>query len=445
MATALIITERFPPLGTAGASIRVVKFLKYISSMKWKFIVLTIDPDQPVMPIAQLSSFLEDEIPDETQIVRVLPLISINKSLRQSNCVNPTTASSHKGIHIRFKTYARKWARYFKKWLFIPDEGILWVLRAFWEGYQLVRKEEIDLIYCVVPPHSSAILGTLLGKYGKKPLVLDVKDDWIDSPSFRKKPALVRSIEKQLEARAVKAACRVVVVTEPSLTLFKRRYATTGQAEKFMCLPNGCDLAEYAHLKQRSVPSQTNRFVIVSGAAGYQKNYRDITPFLIALAHFLAERPEAREQIEVVFLGKGHDHEYDSLIEGLGIGGIITETAPLPRSEFVEWLWQADLFLLVQPDENVTAVSATLYEYWAVGKAPILLIADPGASRDLLERFSLGCGFDSKNIEGVTSYLTKVFDAYVEATPQYITNVGIEAFDRRVLAQRMAEVWQECL
>lgn len=107
----------------------------------------------------------------------------------------------------------------------------------------------------------------------------------------------------------------------------------------------------------------------------------------------------------------------------------IKEIGPVARKELVEWLWSSKL-LLVQPVGNTTAISGTLYEYWAVQKAPILLIAEEGASSRFVDENHLGKSFRFDEIMGIASYVEKIYQSYKNKQPQTITNKGIEAFDQ---------------
>ncbi len=78
----------------------------------------------------------------------------------------------------------------------------------------------------------------------RKPLVLDYRDDWIDTPWFMAKPAISRKIEKILENRVVSLADKVILVTEWSMKAFQKRYPKQPK-EKFNLIPNGCDLADF--------------------------------------------------------------------------------------------------------------------------------------------------------------------------------------------------------
>ncbi|MEJ2543780.1 MAG: hypothetical protein P8Y99_06900 [Calditrichaceae bacterium] len=63
----LIITYYFPPVGGGGIQ-RIVKLIKFLNQLDWKFTVLTAENDVVTLPGDQ--SFLS-EIDDTTNIIRI--------------------------------------------------------------------------------------------------------------------------------------------------------------------------------------------------------------------------------------------------------------------------------------------------------------------------------------------------------------------------------------
>jgi hypothetical protein len=163
------------------------------------------------------------------------------------------------------------------------------------------------------------------------------------------------------------------------------------------------------------------------------------------LALFLERHPEAKENLEVILLGKSLAPEYKSRIEGLDLQNIIREQEAVGRHDLVELMWMADLFLLIQPVHNTTSISGTMYEYWAVGKSPVLLISEKGANSSLLEHYHLGKHFHFSEIEPCADYLEALYLKYKRGYPEWISREGIENFDRKKLAEKMQEIWVNVL
>lgn len=416
MPTVLIVSRYFPPLSSAGGSIRLVKFIKYLSTSGWNFVVFTQDINQTVVFEQTLSGFLFEELPKDVLIRRIAAPFSPN------------------GLAPAILT------RILRK--ILGESSLAWGARVFWNGWNYLRSTKVDLIFSVTPPFTNALVAMLLGWFGRIPHVLDLKDDWVGSPSFLQKRAIQQALEKVLEASIVRHAKAVVTVTPESFYLYNKRYAHLGAPEKIHLIPNGCDLEEYQALQHRERTIISRRFLILSAAWGFRKDYRDIRPFLFGLHRFFGRCPEAQDKIDVVLLGDSLSSEYAELLTELKIDRVIQSMGAVKRGKLIEWLWKADLFLLVQPVGNTTAVSGTLYEYWTTGKAPILLISEKGASSTLVEDNKLGQHFSFDEIDGISLYIEKIYDAYQSGRPHWIERNGVENYDRKLLAGRMESIWK---
>jgi glycosyltransferase involved in cell wall biosynthesis len=422
---AIIISTVFPPLGTAGGSIRLVKFLKYISDWGWDFVVFTQDVQHPIVPEQILSSFLSDELPADIRVERIAAPFSPSQTDKRLSLIN------------RASVYL------FRK--LFRDSALPWGLRVFLHGLKLTRESKIDLVYGTAPPFTNALIAMLLGWAARKPFVLDLRDDWVGLPIFFRKNILRQKFEIFLESLIVRRASAIVTVTPQSQRLYQERYAHLGQKGKFHLIPNGCDLAEYESLEKREKQIASDRFLVLSAAWWYKKGHRDITPFLLGLHALFERRPDLRKKIEIVMLGNSLSSEYDHLLSELKLEDVIHRLHAVERKELVEWLWKADLFLLIQPVNNRTAISGTLYEYWATGKAPILLISEQGASSELIEKHRIGRHFHFHQVEEIADHIEELFEAYEHGQPLWIERREIQNYDRKVLAKRMSDIWNKLI
>lgn len=403
----LIVSKTFPPAGSVGSSIRIVKFIKYTAPLGWQFVVLTQDVQGADYEGNRAATVLEQEIPSEVTIIRI-------------------ATRNNKG-----------------RWRLLRN--IVWGSKALWLGLLNVRKWKIDLVCAITPPFMNGLISYLLSRICARPFVIDLKDDWVGSSEFMKKALFRRMIETFLECLIVNASKAVVTVSRQSQSLYRLRYAKRGHSEKIKYIPNGCDIKEYDTLLTRERKVVSKKFTILCVAWGFRRDYRDISPFLTSLDLFLKQNPGARQKLEVILLGDALPLEYHDRLRQLDLRKLIVEREAVFRSDLINIMWKADLFLLVQPRKNTTSISGTLYEYWAVGKAPILLISETGASSSLVEENQLGKQFQFDQVRECAAYIESIYKAYWAGSPVWITRDGVERFDRRNQAMEMAQIWQEAL
>ncbi len=415
MPVVLVISRYFPPLSSAGASIRLVKLMKYASENNWSFIVLTQDPERPVIQEKRLSEFLLAEIPAQTDILRI---------------GNPFFGE---GIIARL---GQKLA---------GISSLPWGFSVVWKGWKRLHRSKPDIIFVNTPPFTNIMAGMVLAALFSIPLVVDIKDDWVDSPAYWKKGFLRRMIENLVEKQVIRKVYAAITVTRSSYDTWKRRYSSPALARKISFIPNGGDLDEYRILWNRTRKPESDRFLLLTAAAGYRPGYRDLSFFLEALEHFFEHVPLARDLVDIKIIGEEPDDRYKTWFKRHMPKESVKYSGVLNRRALMEHLWQADLFFLIQPQQNFTAISATLYEYWAVGKAPVLLFSEKGASSSLVVDNHLGAHFQFDQIEEASRYIEQVYQAFCEHQPIWIDRSGVEMYDRRELAHQMLIIWEDAL
>jgi glycosyltransferase involved in cell wall biosynthesis len=413
--TALIVSRYFPPLGSAGASIRLVKFMKYAAREGWRFIVLTEDIERPVIIQEQKSGFLLDEVPADTEVIRV---------------VNPLFGG--KGI----KTLARA---------IFKDSSLPWGLNVIWRCIRQVKKESIDLIYANAPPFTNPFIGCVLKFWYGHPYVFDMKDDWVGTPSFEGKNKIRRVIEMFLEGVIIRSTEYTVLVTQASLDKYKTRYRKGSAGEKLYCISNGCDLDEYEALKARKKGITTQKFTMLGVGSGYRKGYRDLIPLIEGIGKFFDKHPDAMGNFSIEFLGNEPSDEFKVMIDNLGIQKVVKYCPAVGREEFVERLWGADLLFEVFFRGVTTGVSGTLYEYWAAGKAPVLLVSEEGAASKILKENQLGEHALFDEVEKIAAFIEKVYLAYKSGSPLWISREGVERYSRKELTAQMVQLWNRAI
>jgi hypothetical protein len=389
--------------------------MKFASEKGWSFIVLTQDPERPVIPEKRLSEFLLNEIPGGTKILRI---------------GNPFFGE---GIIARL---ARKVA---------GNSSLPWGLSVVWQGWKKLHKTKPEIIFGNTPPFTNVMAGMVLAALFSIPMVVDIKDDWVDSPAYWKKGPLRRMIENWIEQQVIRKVFAVITVTGSSYDTWKRRYPSPALVRKIFLIPNGGDLDEYQILWNRKRKPESDRFLLLTAAAGYRPDYRDLSFFLQALEQFFERFPLVRDLVDIEIIGEEPDDRYTTWFRHNMPLASVDYSGVLNRQALVEELWRADLFFLVQPRQNFTAISATLYEYWAVGKAPVLLFSEKGASSSIVVDNQLGAHYQFDQIEEASLYIERVYKAFCDHHPIWIERSGLEMYDRRELAQQMLTIWDEAI
>ena len=437
----LMVARVFPPFSSVGHSIRVVKFIKYLPALGWLPVVLTIDGQKEYETMRKVGSeTLLSEIQPQVKIYRTTagePSLKFLKKEREFGQRNWLAA-----VIVKVLGGARRWV--FRN-LLLPDRNIAWLPFALRMGGQIVRSEGIDVIFATCPPHSATLVGAFLKLFTGKRLILDFRDDWIDTPRYHSWPTIIRMIERRMESWVVKTADKVILVTEWSKKAFQDRYPKE-PSDKFVFIPNGCDLGEFAVLNSMTAAPRNSKFTILhAGSLNDSKNWtRNPAALFQAIYNILQRQPELAEELSLVFAGdfpEGHRR----LAEEMGLNGVIKGVGHLPHDEVLRLTKSADLLLAFNYEGFSTLIPGKIYEYWAVGGPPILLLSCRGAATDLIEKYGIGISVESYAVDGIEAAIYDAFKEYKAGSHSSISRRGIECYDRKALSLQLSNVLNELM
>jgi glycosyltransferase involved in cell wall biosynthesis len=436
MKKVLMIARAFPPFQSVGHSIRVVKFIKYLPAFGWLPSVLTIDDRREYeFDRKHGSETLLSEIPPEVLIHRTVAGEPSSRFLEKEREFGQRNWLTR--VIVKVLGGARRWA--FRN-ILLPDRCVVWLPFALGRGRQIIRSQGIDVIFATCPPHSATLIGALLKLLTGRRLILDFRDDWIDTPWYHSKPTLIRMIHRRLESWAVKTADKVILVTEWSKNAFLERYPSQ-PSDKFIFISNGCDLGDFAMLTSMTPAPRNSKFTIVhAGSLNVSKLFgRSPAGLFQAIQQILLQQPGLAEQLTVALAGDLPE-EHRRLAEEMGLSRVIKGLGHVPHDELIRLIKSADLLLAINYEGWSTLIPAKIYEYWAVGGPPILLLSCHGAASMFVKRHGLGLTVEPFDVAGIRQAILAVYGQRGTAAALNVSTAGIEKYDRQALTRELAQV-----
>ena len=436
MKKVLMIARAFPPFLPVGHSIRVVKFIRYLPELGWLPVVLTVDDQQEYETMRKVGSeTLLSEIHPQVKIYRTAAGEPSLKFLENERIFGQQSWLTR--VIVKILGGARR--RVFRN-LFLPDRYLAWLPFAVRRGRQIMRTDGIDVIFATCPPYSAVLVGACLKLLTDKPLVLDFRDDWIDTPWYCSKSAITRWIERRLEAWAVNNADKVILVTEWSQKAFRARYPSQ-PSDKFIFISNGCDLEDFIGLSSDKITSLNSKFTIVHAGSLNVSAVGGRSPAGVfqAIQKIRQELPELKEKINIKFAGDLPE-EFRKLADEMGLSDVVQGLGHLPHADVLRLIQSADLLLAINYENWSTLIPGKIYEYWAVGGPPILLLSCPGAAANFVEQHSLGFAVDPSDVTGIEQAILTVYRQIVSGMPFRVSTAGIEVFDRQALSCKLVQV-----
>lgn len=427
---ALVVAYNFPPVGGAGVQ-RVSKLVKYLPSQGVRPSVLTVA--NPSVPLTDAS--LEGDLPEGLEITRARTF-EPGYALKQAAWQTTTTPTVQRRV-LSALTAAAKTA-------LVPDPQVLWVPAAELALADRLRKNLDDVMVVSAPPFSQFLLAPLARARRGVGVVLDYRDEW---STYRTTYEMMgggaaRLAGDVLEPTLLRCAHRVTTATEEFREELLRRYRFLDPGH-VTCIPNGFDPDDYPS----TLPlPPADRFVVTY--AGTVFKLTSAKGFLDAVRRVHAEEPELAKLLQVRFLGRIVETERAAFdgTESLGV----TTHGYVPHGEVLASLSASHLTLcILDAVPNVERIyPAKIFELMYLGR-PVLVLSPEGALTRLARRHHLGDVVAPRDVGAITAALVARLRAFAEASPEARVAsarseaVDVEAYDRRALAARFADVMRE--
>jgi glycosyltransferase involved in cell wall biosynthesis len=404
----LVVAYHYPPLGGGGV-FRTLKLTKYLPEFGYQPYVLTVK--NPMYGTRDPT--LLKEIPPEVKIFR-------------------TFSFEHRILR------APRLLKIDLKWFYIPDENIGWLPFAVSAGAKIVKKENIDLIYATSPPWTSLLIGFLLKKKTKRPLVIDFRDPWTDNPFTTYPTKIHESVETKMEEKILKLADHIITTTEPmALNLIDKHPFTKG---KCTTITNGFDPEDFKNLRRYG---HGERFTITY--VGRLYGLRSSRYFLTAIKELIEEKEALRRSVQALLVGHS-GKETKELVKEFKLHDTVKLVGYLAHKRTLEFMINSDvLLLLIATEEAIDEkigppmVPGKLYEYLAA-KRPILALIPEGAAADIIRSTKSGIVVPPKDINSTKQAILKFFQEWKRGSLGTIQS-DITKYDRRALTEKLAKIF----
>jgi glycosyltransferase involved in cell wall biosynthesis len=417
----LIITYYWPPGSGAGVQ-RWLKFTKYLPSMGWEPVILTVDPNYAFYPATDNS--LVNDIPPDVRVIKT-PAINYFNIYRRDKSKIPA-AGFASGDDDSFKD---RFSRFIRGNFFIPDPRRGWNRYAIRKALEIIKREDIKYIITSSPPHSTQLIGLNL----KKELpdikwIADLRDPWTDIyyySQFYPTP-VSRLIDGNYEKKVLKNSDKIITVGKSLRQVFSARLP--GIEAKTEIITNGFDEEDFAGF----VPVVPKTLTI-----SYIGTLSDAYP-LDGFLDALVTLRKARQEFRLRFVGTVSGNQKDRII--LKAGKNSAEFIPyVDHASAIGYMADTSALLLIIPDHpsNKSIVTGKLFEYIASGK-PVICIGPPdGDAAEIITGSMTGQTFSYDDHTAIKNYLS-----HISVNPGE-TEREIERFSRKNLTRQLINILNE--
>jgi glycosyltransferase involved in cell wall biosynthesis/MoaA/NifB/PqqE/SkfB family radical SAM enzyme len=432
---ALVLSSRFPPQGGIG-TLRVLKFVKYLSSFGWQPTVLTVKEGLCHYPDVALL----EEIPRDVNVYRAIffDLRGLFRKVRRFFPFGNHKKKIQKHGLPSFEIEKGKGSQNSLKdvledCLYIPDSDIGFLPHFLLKGLWIIRNKPIDVIFTSAPPFSNLVVGLLLKMLTKKPWIVDYRDVWTSSERYAGRQKFITAIHKALEQKIIQKADLVVSTTD-RMTAFHQNIFPEVPSEKFITITNGFDSFDF---KQPTLMPRLRNSKCIMAHAG------SITPVGASKTFFEAvnQIPEnIKSEIEIVFAGNLYAPDR-KFIEESNFNHLTRIKNFVSHSEAIKIQLDADILVCILGKFKTGHLhrSAKLYEYIASGKPILALIETDSATEDLLREVGGSIIVDIDDIEGIKKAILFLFAKFKCGELQSQRDMDLKKYERKELTRQLSE------
>jgi len=397
----LLIAYFYPPLGGAG-TFRPLKFSKYLPKFGWKPYVITVKNSG----VYSKDPSLMQDLPKGIRIERTyrIPIDLFSPIVKK-------TLGNYKVVYI-------------------PDLFIGWLLHTVSKGLQIIKRENVDVIFATAPPFTSLIIGCILKFFTGKPLISDYRDLWVDNEAIRPPTKFHESLERRLEKFVLNHSNIVITVSEGMKSLLCKNYEL--DPKKIIVIMNGYDPADFKNIK--SIPEQKLRFTSIGSLYGLRR----VDNFAKAFSRLLDKNPDLRTRVSLTFMGnivKKH-------LECINKNNLddVAEILPYsPHKDAISLIKNSDVLLIVIGQGN-HIYTGKLFEY-LYAKKFILMLADECAAANLIKRLHVGLTVPPDDVRKIEKALEEIIIKWRnKELKTKLKYAQIKEFNRVNLTQKLVKL-----
>lgn len=403
----LFITYFWPPSGKASLH-WPLDIIRHLPKNEIEPIILTVEDET----FTEKDESLLSKVDPNWRIIKSKALepfdlyrIFIGKKKNEKLISSETISTKNQSLTHRIALWIRLN-------LFIPDARVGWTFTAFKAAKNYIKKNKIDAVVSIGPPHSSHLIGLKLSKKFSIPHIPVLIDPWVDIIYYKnlKRSAITKRIDNHFEKSVLKNARRVVFVTKSTKEDYVNKYDFLkektdvlywGYDEDDFCLPPN------PLPKEGGVMERTNEKIIVH--AGNLFAYQNPKNFWKQIKI----ENEKGNKFKIKFIGSVDKQVLDYLKE-IGLMDKVELAGFLPYPEMIKQISEADVLLVCASEPR--HVPGKLFEALRTGN-PIIAFGDNNEEvKNIIEDANAGMMFgyeesgkeilvDPEKIKPVQSYI----------------------------------------
>ncbi|HZK26851.1 MAG TPA: glycosyltransferase family 4 protein [Thermoclostridium sp.] len=413
MKKVLMIAHQFPPIGGSGVQ-RTVKFIKYLPNFGWKGVVLTRQAKK-----AQLTDdTLLKDIPQNTNVHRT-------RAWDLSELFSP--------LDLAGKLIRRR--------VLIPDGERLWEIFSHKTAINLVKDENIDLIYSTSQPFSTHLLALKVKQaYPDIPWVADFRDEWTNNAfvkAYNYLPYRVKK-EKALERQVFEYSDAIVINTPVMRDNSVKD--NPDLAQKFHVIPNGFDVEDFKGIQVGDI--KNSKFTLTYTGLIYG-NTSPETVFA-AVKQLKDQGAIDLSDICLRFIGRFKLEDLEKMARGYDLQDVVEFLPYMPHRDSISNLMNSDAVLLILGKGTDAIYTGKLMEYINTNKPILATIPENGAAAKLISETKTGLVSDCEDVQATARNFKILYDNWRQDKEAFNPDKQkVSQYERQELTKKLADIFNK--
>jgi glycosyltransferase involved in cell wall biosynthesis len=425
----LIIAIPFPTTRIVGASIRLEKFIKYLTKLDWIVFGITSDWLQPSDQISPVNAVI-------TKIANPLTSFQSKEHLTISSNKTNRTTNAHNVLSL-----ISKMIKSFAKYMIVPDEYSLWIIPSAYQARKIIKQNRIKAMLSMSPSAACHIAAWVACWMNQCCWIADFRDPWIGNPMQPRKFFLSELVNRILQRIVIFSADVVTVNTHELARIFSEQYPS--QKHKIKIIYNGYDPDDFTEIPEDNLPLSQLTLAHVGSLYG-NRNPLLLLDAIIALRD---QYPDLDQRLVIKFVGYQHgDQEWLESLHNMALDKIFQVKSAVPHHEAINVMLESHVLLLLPGADY--AVPGKIFEYMAA-RRPILSISKSDSEvANLIKRDRLGqvvsTAIELSNLlfQLINIVDQKEINRILEYDPDPIM---IKTYSRAHQAAQLSTLFKECV
>jgi len=268
-----------------------------------------------------------------------------------------------------------------------PSFFFPWIPLSFFKSRKIIKRNNIQLIYCTGPPFFSLLLGYLLKKVFKIPLILEYRDPWSYNPyTIKENSELYKRMYRKIEKTLINSADVIIVVSKPLKDFLINKFPLEVNKDNVYVLPNGLDLNKFL----KFIPKTPSKNQIILTFTGKLYLLRDLKPLIQIVSEVNRLRKLEDISLKINIFGEYDYSHYANLIKKYKVSKYFHLKGFVSRHECYKQIEKSTLPLHIGENLNYPTISFKVWEYLSMKKKVVYLGLENSYTAKFLKKNNLG-------------------------------------------------------